>query len=136
MLLICYLTNSNVYSRARASDDWIKKVKEIIHERIGLQPTHRVKVALLDTGIDLEHAYFDKQYPHGRIKSVCSWVDGKEGVEDAWGGDESGHGTFIASLLLDLAPNIDLYVARISKSRGFRKGTALNVANVCMQSDP
>lgn len=89
-----------------------------------------MKVALLDTGIDLQHSYFEGQYPSGRLKSVRSWVDGQEGAEDQKGGDISGHGTFIASLLLDLCPNIDLYVARISKSREFKKGTSLNVANV------
>jgi subtilisin family serine protease len=89
-----------------------------------------VKVALLDTGIDLKHSYFEGEYPSGRVKSVRSWVDGKEGAEDGDGGDESGHGTFIASLLLDLCPTIDLYIARISKSRNFKKGTSVNVVNV------
>ncbi|KAK4076881.1 hypothetical protein Purlil1_12536 [Purpureocillium lilacinum] len=119
--------------RSKASDSWIKNVKNIIDDRIGklahLSSPRRVKVALLDTGIDLKHAYFDGEYPCGRIKSVRSWVDGKEGAEEQQGGDESGHGTFIASLLLSLGPNVDLYVARVSKSRSFRKGTAMNVAN-------
>jgi len=89
-----------------------------------------VKVALLDTGIDLKHSYFEGEYPTGRIKSVRSWVDGKEGVEDRDGGDVSGHGTFIASILLSLGPTIDLYIARVTKSRHFKKGASLNVANV------
>ncbi|KAI1735420.1 hypothetical protein F4680DRAFT_435188 [Xylaria scruposa] len=118
--------------RAKASDIWIKKVKNIINDRIGKKIAklpRRVKVALLDTGIDLKHAYFDGEYSSGRIKSVRSWVDDKAGAEDPDGGDQSGHGTFIASLLLDLGPNIDLFVARVSKLRGFQKGTAMNVAN-------
>ncbi|KAI0544648.1 hypothetical protein F4679DRAFT_564149 [Xylaria curta] len=119
--------------RAKASDKWIENVKKIIHDRIGkiaeLPSSRRVRVALLDTGIDLKHAYFDGEYSSGRIKSVRSWVDGKAGAEDQHGGDESGHGTFIASLMLKLGPNIDLYIARVSKSRRFRKGTALNIAN-------
>lgn len=124
------------YSRAKVSDDWIKRVKKVFDDRIGKKSkspsSRRVKVALLDTGIDLKHADFSYEYPSGRIKSVRSWVDGNEGSENQDGGDESGHGTFIASLLLSLVPNIDLYVARISKSRIFQKGTTINIANVSL----
>ncbi|CZR66937.1 uncharacterized protein PAC_16838 [Phialocephala subalpina] len=120
-------------SRAKYSDDWLKCFKGIIQARIKpaskLVSDRRVKVALLDTRINLKHSYFEGEYLSGRIKSVRSWVDGKEGAEDWDSGDESGHGTFIASLLLDLCPTIDLYVVRISKSRNFKKGTSVNVGN-------
>lgn len=92
-----------------------------------------MKVALLDTGVDLSHQDFYDEYPNNRIKSVRSWVDDKGGVEDPRGGDDCGHGTFIASLLLYLGPNIDLYVARVSKSRKFQKGISMNVANVSLE---
>lgn len=128
------MTYTNFTSQAKDSKDWLERFKNIIQTRIrssGTSVSHsRVKVALLDTGIDLQHSYFEGEYLSGRIKSVRSWVDGKKAAEDRDGGDVSGHGTFIASLLLDLCPAIDIYVARISKSRNFKKGTSENVANV------
>lgn len=75
----------------------------------------RVNVAILDTGIDMTHTDIDACSE--RIKDVRSWVDGKNGAEDWDGGDDSGHGTHIAGLILDLAPNVDIYVARVTKSR-------------------
>ncbi|KFG83178.1 hypothetical protein MANI_002863 [Metarhizium anisopliae] len=134
----------------KASNDWLAAFEKIIQEEtrnskpvsqpLAGQPVggqnvgdgqqvRRVKVALLDTGVDLKHSYFDNQYPDGQIKSIRSWIGGKDGVEDKDGGDFSGHGTFIASILLKYGPNIDLYVARVAGTRRFRRGTSENVAN-------
>ncbi len=124
-------------SRCSSNDSkiWLEKFTKIIEERIGKpssQPPggRRVKVAVLDTGIDLNHSYFDDEYKAGRIQNIASFVDGKNGEEDKNSGDESGHGTFVASLLLSHGLHIDLYVAKISKSRAFKKGTTENVKNV------
>jgi hypothetical protein len=126
---------SNSRDSSNASKLWLDTFTGIIKERIGKsssQPPggHRVKVAILDTGIDLNHSYFDGEYKAGRIQNIASFVDGKNGDEDKNCGDESGHGTFVASLLLSHGPHIDLYVAKVSKSRAFKKGTIENVKNV------
>ncbi|KAH6972214.1 peptidase S8/S53 domain-containing protein [Ilyonectria sp. MPI-CAGE-AT-0026] len=119
--------------QSRVSDDWIKGFKQIVKDKLkgekARQNELRVKIAVLDTGIDLKHMDFRGEYKDGRIKSVRSWVDGADGMEDSEAGDSSGHGTFIASLLLDLGPPIDLYVARVSKSKNFKQGTSENIAN-------
>lgn len=52
-----------------------------------------------------------------RIKSIRSWVGDNAGVEAKRGGDLSGHGTHIAGIILDLAPNVDIYIARVTKTR-------------------
>jgi hypothetical protein len=72
-------------------------------------------VAILDSGIDMENTDIDAQ--SDRIKNIRSWVDGKAGVEAKRGGDLSGHGTHIAGIILDLAPNVDIYIARVTKTR-------------------
>lgn len=77
--------------------------------------SNRVKVAILDSGIDTQHTDIDAL--SDRIKSIRSWVDGKAGVEDWSGGDVSGHGTHVSGIILDLAPDVDIYVARITKTR-------------------
>lgn len=74
----------------------------------------RVKVAILDTGIDLEHV--DMVAREERIKDVRSWANGKDGLQDFKAGDLCGHGTFAAGLLLDVAPHIDVYVAQITET--------------------
>ena len=71
----------------------------------------RVRIAVLDTGVDRNHPDMDSE----RIQSVRSWVNGKNGEEeDPPASDESGHGTHITGILLDLAPDADIYVAQIA----------------------
>ena len=71
----------------------------------------RVRIAVLDTGVDPNHPDMDNE----RIQSVRSWVNGKNGEEeDRRASDESGHGTHITGILLDLAPAADIYVAQIA----------------------
>lgn len=76
----------------------------------------RVRIAILDTGIDLGHPDFSKidedhpEYgtPKSRVKECKSFV-GSEGGDH----DHSGHGTHSAALLLKLAPQANVYVARV-----------------------
>ncbi|KAF4627633.1 hypothetical protein G7Y89_g10518 [Cudoniella acicularis] len=69
----------------------------------------RVKIAILDTG-------FDRRDPairanRERIKGIRSWVDGGKADEDL-----AGHGTHTATLLLKIAPDADIFVARIAEN--------------------
>jgi subtilisin family serine protease len=122
-----YLLFSN-----NATDRWIEDFRNLLQKVEQHNPHEVVKVALLDTGIDINHIDFEGEYQVGRIKSIRSWVDDNKGKELPMDGDESGHGTFISSLLLDLAPNIHLYVARITKTRRVkgRSGDFDHIASV------
>lgn len=95
----------------------------------------KIRIAILDTGIDLGHPYFDEKYRKGSTKSRREIVDecksflpGKNGDEDA-----HGHGTHAASLLLRLAPNAKVYVARVIDDDG-EIGDPDAVAKVCTYS--
>ncbi|KAL9005235.1 MAG: hypothetical protein Q9188_001995 [Gyalolechia gomerana] len=81
----------------------------------------RVKIAILDSGIDLNHPHFGKipenlgavdqqqQAPRRhRVKECKSFV--REAAADC---DSGGHGTHCAALLLDLSPNANIYAARV-----------------------
>ena len=95
-------------------------------------------MAILDTGIDGYHPFLLEK-PWGndwgkRIKGYASfkqdptnpnklvtfeegpWTDwkNKKGRNQGAYLDRNGHGTSCASLILDVAPNADLYIARIS----------------------
>lgn len=49
-----------------------------------------------------------------QVKQTKTWVDGKAD-EDDW-----GHGTHAAALILKIAPEADIYVARIAKKHNSR----------------
>ncbi|OIW32350.1 pfs domain-containing protein [Coniochaeta ligniaria NRRL 30616] len=68
-----------------------------------------VKIAVLDTGLDLNHP--DMQACADNIKAKHNWLrkDSKATVHDP-----DGHGTFVTGLLFDYAPDADIYVAKIA----------------------
>lgn len=103
------------FHSCQQTDGWINRFKTLVSK---VKPytidKDRIKVAILDSGIDMENTDIDAQ--SDRIKSIRSWVDGKIGVEAKRGGDLSGHGTHIAGIILDLAPDVDLYIARVTKT--------------------
>lgn len=88
----------------------------------------RVKVAILDTGIDKNH--LDFLYPRSklkrngqissvkgeepqidRIKACQNFCDDRISINDV--ADIDGHGTHVAGIILQLAPTTELYIARI-----------------------
>ena len=69
----------------------------------------RVKIAILDTGIDRTHPQIEAQW-NKRIKDAKSWLDEEGGDRDS-----CGHGTHGASLLMKVAPEAHIYVARVIK---------------------
>lgn len=83
----------------------------------------RVKIAILDTGIDLRHDAFNGQFPDGRVKKVEDFVQA-----GGTGADVHGHGTHCAALLRKVAPEADIYVARVAVGRGMK--SELRPANV------
>ena len=82
----------------------------------------KVRVTIIDTGIDALHPYLNKRWV-SRVEGVhaplfCDWtVNTDITPSDHDPVDADGHGTFIAGLLLQLAPNIELSVARIGVTR-------------------
>lgn len=65
----------------------------------------RLRVAILDTGIDMNH---HEIFGDERIKELKSWT-GIPADEDT-----SGHGTHIASTILSLTSNVDVFIAKIT----------------------
>lgn len=81
---------------------------------------HRLKVAVLDTGIDVKHP---ELYDEARLKERRTWVHSAADV------DRSGHGTHVASTILSLTTNVDVYVAKISE--GITIESTDHIADVC-----
>ncbi|KAH7309953.1 hypothetical protein BKA65DRAFT_485176 [Rhexocercosporidium sp. MPI-PUGE-AT-0058] len=74
----------------------------------------RVKIAILDTGIDLSHPDFKEDQSvsrtNRRIKIPEDFLD-----VDGKAHDTCGHGTHCVGLLRKVAPEADIYVARVAK---------------------
>lgn len=127
--------SSSVSSRELSlTDDWFARFRDLeaLFALRQLKPgdTGRVRVAVIDTGIDMGHIAIQAAVENGQIARVCDWVDGREGIEDEKIGDSEGHGTYIASVILDMAPHVDLYIARVSKQRVLSDREAENIAKV------
>ncbi|SPQ17716.1 c907a9ff-a809-45c6-bf31-0e9f76e61be6 [Thermothielavioides terrestris] len=101
-------------------DIWFAKVariNEVIFKPYRRQAGKRVKVGILDTGIDMKNVAFKDDAVRRRIKKRVDFLNdgGKEGAEDT-----CGHGTYCAALINRVAPAADIYVGRVAT--GFESG--------------
>lgn len=128
----------------QGADDWFKKLQQ--HVLSGLFPKTRIKqsvetspraraivkkifgndgrvrVAVIDTGLDLSNSARMSLDPEDdRIKECVSFFDGNgenRGCDDtpvlvSGFKDLDGHGTHCAALIMRIAPTAELYVARV-----------------------
>ncbi|KAG4438864.1 hypothetical protein IFR05_005653 [Cadophora sp. M221] len=87
----------------------------------------RIRVAVLDTGLDLpeeaEWAYED------RIGGQRSWLSENERLGQILQkdqGDYDGHGTHATSLLLQVAPDVEIFVAQVFKDHKETSGKTMS----------
>lgn len=92
----------------------------------------RFKVAVLDTGLDIGHPRI--QASRERIIECRKWLSSLDGAKMATTNDPCGHGTHITSLLLDVAPDCDVYVAQIADSQEPYPISASRIAKVCQNT--
>lgn len=72
-------------------------------------PADRIRVAILDTGVDVTHDELRGPWLKGQI-IYENFVGAASGVPR----DDNGHGTHVTSILNYIAPNVDIYIARVS----------------------
>ena len=89
-------------------------------DRIGYSnhfETSRVKIAVLDTGIDWSDSYI--RGAKDRIEGWKNWTDDRQDQDiKQQVYDSSGHGTHVAALLLKTAPEAKIYVSRVADQNG------------------
>lgn len=107
----------------RKSKDWFRtymNALEDLIDRIDYSPnfeSSKVKVAILDTGVDLEDSFI--RGAKDRIRDCKNWADDREDLDEHHQvHDASGHGTHVAALLLKTAPEADVYIGRIADQNG------------------
>lgn len=101
----------------------MKVYEKFIDDSLSKKPdTPRVKIAILDTGIDMDHQDVEARCEH--IKGKYDWTSERPNRVI----DQHGHGTHTANLVMDYAPDAELYVAKIARTKPADPRT---IAKVC-----
>ena len=109
-----------------AADRWLQELEDRTHPLVDekADADHpRVRIAVIDSGIDgtveaLQHfrvrikAIRDWKHPSGCLEHRSTWGLRTTHLE-RYGLDVTGHGTHLTSLILNVAPWADVYIARI-----------------------
>lgn len=121
----------------RESNEWIQKFisfrKRILPRRFD-DTVERTRLTIIDTGLDETHPFVKKKrWQRCRPYTNTSlYKDFESGLDTPV--DEDGHGTFIAGIVLRLAPDVELSVARIGRTHSTMKRDAnveKKIAEVC-----
>ena len=99
-------------------------------------PKQRVKIALIDDGVDVNHNRLSHNVKLG--VTYCVSFPGKDKVASSFYTSTSGHGTLMATLIQTVCPTVELFVAKLddrstSDSNSF---TARSAAEVCSPIRP
>jgi hypothetical protein len=89
------------------------------------RPPEKIRIAVLDSGVDELDPKIRAAIKSKRIKSGKSWVD------TAYNTDNYGHGTHVTRLLLDTAPRAEIYVAKICVNKNINDDFMPGIAEVC-----
>jgi hypothetical protein len=104
---------------ALKTDEWLcdlKRVAEAIrHSPISFDH-QKVKIAILDTGIDTLHQ--DIFARAEKIRDTVSWARDGLGARETRTKDCHGHGTAVASIILSIAEDADVYIAKVTNDDG------------------
>lgn len=84
-----------------------------------------IRVAILDTGCRTDLDFFQKPERLSRIKGWKDFAADSDAPTD-----EFGHGTFMARLLLHVAPIVDVYLIRVAKNTDDLKQNEHSIARV------
>ena len=105
-------TNGRMVDASRWMDD-LKVINRYIRKSISRESNVTpIRVAILDSGCDLQTAFFQDDDDSGRTSCVVGWKDFVDGSEEKM--DTFGHGTLMTALVIETAPLAKLYVARIA----------------------
>ncbi|UKZ66230.1 uncharacterized protein TrAtP1_007404 [Trichoderma atroviride] len=107
-----------------------KRIYQDVYEKFikpsSLNAVSSVKIAILDTGVDLSHPDFEARVDN--IKGKYNWLSPNSNKPHVIT-DRNGHGTFAASLILDYAPDAQLYIAKIAESEPSSAGIIAKAIN-------
>lgn len=118
-------TNSLTQSQKHAHS-WLSRMQNLTR---GLYETRskrrRVRIAVLDTGCDDNAPFFFEDNNGDRLREWKDWTSGYDSF-----GDCHGHGTHMVSLIMKIAPEAHIYVARVARRPSELLASSKNVAEV------
>ncbi|RWA11934.1 hypothetical protein EKO27_g3171 [Xylaria grammica] len=102
---------NTIEDRRRNTNKWFVNFQTLLvkHRLLGRGREERLKVAILDSGIDMQHPDFTDE-DRDRIKERATFIGGDADV------DTAGHGTHVAAIILRLTKNVDLYIGKITNT--------------------
>ena len=113
-------------SRSQTADDWFHILGSRVHEAVERRrrdDDRRVKVAILDTGVDGGHPmFFNQTLDDYHCKN---WSSTSRATDD-----EIGHGTHVAGLVVQVAPKVELYIGKVFDSTHADAGAPLRISEV------
>jgi hypothetical protein len=86
-----------------------------------------VKIAILDTGVDLRDPSIEEYMRQKRIVDHKGFAGDPKDVQD-----NNGHGTHVAKILIKNAPVADFYIAKVSNNTKVPATQLAQVAEVCI----
>lgn len=122
--------------RIPETDGWFSRLEEMrtvldrARKEIRKSDVKRlIKVAVLDTGVDMNHSRFKEWRRTGQLDAGLDLISRDQPITDT-----DGHGTHTCHVLLKTAPNIKLYPIRVFKAREAETSTPSLVAEVCVRT--
>jgi hypothetical protein len=104
---------------ALKADEWLRELKRVAvairHSPISFDH-QKVRIAILDTGIDPLHQ--DILARDESIMDTVSWARDGLGTRQTKTKDCHGHGTAVASIILSIAEDADVYIAKVTNDDG------------------
>ncbi|KAK2480526.1 hypothetical protein H9L39_06165 [Fusarium oxysporum f. sp. albedinis] len=101
------------------SSSWLDKFT-IVNQRLeALEQVDplRIRIAVLDTGCDINNDYFNGPGIGQDERLDGHWLDCVEGSDDMVDEDPDKHGTAMVTLLLRLIPHAEIFVFRVAKNK-------------------
>jgi hypothetical protein len=96
----------------------------------------KIRIAVLDSGVDKSDPMIGPAIRNGKIAKLKSWVEissqdtADEQEDQADWHDTYGHGTHITKLLMDAAPAAEVYVAKICHKKTINDQFMSGIAKV------
>jgi len=119
----------------KKSERWLIRIyslqKQLAADCRVTVPHRRVRIAILDTGYDPDAVFFQPPSRRSRLVQWKDWVDDARQPEDC-----HGHGTHLVSLIMQMAPEADICVARVSKDQKGLARASESVAEVSIPPSP